>query len=158
MEIPLLAEVRHLLKVQRAIKGEPEYLQNYIAASETHHDVAAGYLAVWVYLGVEPDLGSSNPGILLAVALYENIKRFVDIEVPMRTKLERLAAKGLTTTVMDNGGYSLGMSDAARREAAAQRALEGKGEYKGMRFIKPKNRGNLNGVYGERRHQNQIGW
>lgn len=169
MDIPLKADVRQLLKVQKALGGEPEYILNLMVQVTTVHEFAAHFLALWLYLGYYPDSGTNNQknalmvkGIELARTLYD------DMLVAVNTKEEVSRNKSpyrnplqhrLTTGVTDGGAYCLAPSDAARREAAAVRKLDGKSEYKGARFVQPKRRsGQLNGVYMSARGQNVWTW
>lgn len=147
MDIPLLSEVRDLLRVQKALGGEPEYLLNNMTRAQTHHDFAACYIALWEYLGAKPEALGANAfidaSVKLASELRDSIHHALGLKLPKvsrNTEYYNPIQNQLTTKVMDNGGYVLGMSDQARNEAAAVRRKEGKGEYHGQRFIKPKRR------------------
>lgn len=163
--IPLLASVRSILRVQKAMGADPEYITNYLGTVTTHHEFAAGFLALWIWTGQYPTLSNCNAFVMESVAIaeasYELVKELWDkkeeVAKVSRNYYEPIQHR-LTATVQDNGGYVLGMSDAARAEAAAARRLEGKGEYKGQRFIKPRMKGSMNGIYGHGKKQNVIGW
>lgn len=149
MDIPLLSEVRDLLRVQKALGGEPEYLLNNMTRAQTHHDFAACYIALWEYQGAKPEALGANAfidaSVKLAMQLRDSIHHALGLKLPevsrnTRSECYEPIQHQLTTKVVGGGGYVLGMSDAARNEAAALRRKEGKGEYKGQRFIKPKRR------------------
>lgn len=150
MDIPLLSEVKDLLRVQKALGGEPEYLLNNMTQAQTHHDFAACYIALWEYVGAKPEGMGANAfidaSVKLAMQLRDSIHHALGLKLPevsrntKRSECYEPIQHQLTTKVVGGGGYVLGMSDAARNEAAAIRRKEGKGEYQGQRFIKPKRR------------------
>ena len=168
MDTPLIAEVRHLLKIQRPLGGEPVFLWNSLAAATTHHDFAACFLALWVYLGYYPITGTNyacnsfiRAGIAIAEMHSEAVLAWVDVKPEVSRNIGEPIQNRLTTPVLDNGAYSLGMSDLARRMARIDAELGGAPNvktYVGPRFVQPRKRGGLNGMYGTRRNQNVVGW
>lgn len=169
MDMPLIAEVRHLLKIQRGLGGEPVFLWNTLANTSDSHDFAACFLALWVYLGYYPITTTNyacnsfiRAGIAIAEMHSDKVLAHVDDKLAKVSRnIGEPIQNRLTTPVLDNGAYSLGMSDLAKRMAKIDAELGGAPNvkrYVGARFVQPKRKSGLHGVYGVRRNQNVIGW
>jgi hypothetical protein len=136
MDYPLKAESQQLLKIAKNCgDGGEDFLRAMLLRSESHHDFAACFLALWDLLGYYPITTTDYPSnrfieqsVGLACAIYDERLKVskVPIETSKRSECYESIQHRLTTSVQGiNGGYIMPMSDMARRQAQLLREEQG---------------------------------
>lgn len=156
-DVPLLGEVRQLLRYYKAVGKDIQIFYNYLAQAASPHEIAAGLIAIRIETGSFGDGASGwqrntliSQGIVLAEALYAsvvgNLHRGFE-----RKKVSRNYNEPKLVTNLSN---ILILSDKARSEQRAE-ALESGHGYKGARMVRAACNHD-NGVYSELAGKNVV--
>lgn len=148
-DVPLLGEVRQLLKLHKAFGSDIQTLYNYLLQAASPHEFAAGLIAIRIETGSFGDGASgwqrntfTDQGLDLATRLYagvvENLHRGFE-------KVSRNSEPYNEPKLVTNFDNVIILSDKARSEQRAERIISGS-EYQGSRMVRAKVN-HVNGYY-----------